>query len=265
MINIQDKRKIFNKLIIIYIITVTVFYGRDYFLFAFLPVSVRTFYPPGNERDMLRAVVKGDIDKMEELIDSVDVNQLDRSNSISYLLFAYLEREKQSFSKLLEYGASPDISKNIRHTFSMSTDDRDSYYMETLLKYPENFKDYVETISGHKFFPIAIDRAESLRRYRLLYDYGADPDRARPTWPVTPIRSALIDCDYDRVLILLDYGAIFNEISIEWLIEPPYSQDYKERVSSATREDVVAYLSEHYDLDITLKEVVDESTGEVIK
>ncbi len=267
MSKIITGKNLFYALIICYVISVFTFYGRDFFLLNFLPVSVRLFYPPGDERDMLRAVVKADVKKIEELIENknVDVNQLERSDSFSYLLFAFINDQKESFTRLLDYGASPDLSRNIRHTFTLSTYDPDTFYIEKLLEYPENFIDYVEAISGQYIFPTAIDRDESLRRYNLLYESGANPNRPRPNWPVKPIEKALIQCDYDRVLILLSYNVIFGEFAIKRLIDPPSSHVYKKRESSATRKDVQVYLKEHYGLDIVLKEVINNYTGEIIE
>lgn len=263
---INGKAKV-HIFLIIYTVIVIAYYKSDYFKINFLPVSSYIFYSEKDDRLLLKAIVNNDIDSISRIIDNlnIDINKLDRTGEFTFLQFAFISSNKKTFSKLLEYGAIPDRIRISRNVFTLSTLDKDSFYIKKLFDYPDNFINYNEAISGHHIFFGTLKRSEALSRFSLLLDSGADPNRARPNWPVSPIKSALSDCDYDRVLILLNHGAIFDTDAIRWLIEPPSPRSYKKRESSASREDIVVFLKKHYDLELILKHVIDVNTGEVIK
>ena len=250
--------------LVLYSLAVIAFYGNDLFMLKIFPVSVRTFYPPGPHREMLRAIIKGDVDKIENLVEheGADVNQLERSNVMSFLKFAFLKKQKECFVKLLDYGAHPDIINHQRHVFSLSAKRADPFYFEKLLEYKQNFIDYVPAISGHEYYPEAINQEESLRRYKLVYEAGADPNMTRPGWPVRPIDSALYSLDWDRVLVLLKHGVLLDEESIGLIIRPEVNFSNEMFASQASREDVAAYIKEHYGMDLILEDFHDRRNDE---
>lgn len=257
--------KVLLVLLIFYVSSILFFYRTDYFRINFLPVSVYLFYPRGNDREMLRAVINGDIDMIEKYSNehNVDVNKLSRNDNLSFLHFAFLTKQKDSFEKLLELGAIPDKTTGMRHVFTLSTYDHDPYYFDILFDYPKNFINYVESISGQYIYPKAITRAESIRRFKLLFEKGADPNRIRPGNPLSLISTALYRCDYDRVLILLNHGVLFDDLSVRKLIEPN-PENYRKRVCSVSREDIVYFLNKHYSIDVKLQVVIDNN-GDIIE
>lgn len=257
-------KKSINIFIIIYCLFVYFYYAIDFINLGSIPISSRLFYSSFNERSMLKAVVKGDLEAIENLVTKgeVDVNNIDITRSLTFLQFAYLSEKKNSFVKLLELGAHPDNRVSKRHMFTISTYESDSYYFDTMLKYKNNFINFKKAISGHYFYSNNTDRLESLRRYKLLYSLGADPNLPRPNELVLPLESALHSCDYDRVLVLLKYRVKWTDIATDWLIKPPIIDEFINRESKATRENIKEYLENHYNLNIVLENVID--TGEII-
>lgn len=223
------------------------------------------FYDNDYEKQILRSITHGNTSEMLLLIENnnISINKIDKSGKYTYLHFAYYTKQKNVFDILLENGAMADVDVKATDLFTLATEDKDPYYLETLLKYPNNFFDYTKTISGHYFDPIDIDREESLSRYELLYKKGADTERQRPNWPGTPLRAALLVCDYDRVLILLKYKAIFSDDDIH-ILNNPNPNMYSRKVSRSNREDVVEILNKNYGIEIELEDVTNKQTDEVI-
>lgn len=66
------------------------------------------FFANGRDSEFASAVSKGDRGNLERLVGNVDVNQ-GGSYGVTFLAWALVHQEKESFSFLLEHGANPNI------------------------------------------------------------------------------------------------------------------------------------------------------------
>jgi ankyrin repeat protein len=193
----------------------------------------RDFFANGRDSEFASAVSKGDRGKLERLVGNVDVNQRG-SCGVTFLAWALVHQEKESFSFLLEHGASPNIQFTddgkvregdsgslIKEIFGkgysvtcLSAQMVDPWYLDQVLKHggnPNLFNPYSSFSPNPLAASLTLADVRNENSWRtenvkLLIAAGADVN-FRDTFGTPVISQAALFLRYDLVYLMLQAGA----------------------------------------------------------
>ena len=217
-----------------------------------IPHNLNNYYQGKMERKMAAAIAHNDVNAIEELARSgVDVSTVGKDD-LSFLVLAFSLYKYESFCKLLELGADvnfipvkgPDVLTSCLWS-------KDSRYLKKLLEYPVDVN-YEEERRRRAIY-VAIGPATTNENFRILLD-RKDLDINIPTYP--PFFDAVLSSNYDKALILLEYGAdpFINEKYRKWFIEELEDSNPIIGTEILTYRDLlVKYLKENRNIQINLK------------
>lgn len=181
--------------------------------------SAENRFSDRNEIEFCHAIEWGNTNKMDAMLSNgIDTNKQAIKNGMTFLIWAYLKKNKISYQYLLKHGANPNIIMVNEETrgisrvqfkysvLSLSAQDaEDPFWLILALKYGGNPNSYIDKVHILHF---AINY-ESLTNVKLLVENGSDVDGEYKinNYGGTPFESSLIHGRYDIAYYLLDKGA----------------------------------------------------------
>ena len=193
----------------------------------------RDFFANGRDSEFASVVSNGDRGKLERLVGNVDVNQ-SGSCGVTFLAWALVHQEKESFSFLLEHGANPNIqftddgkvpegdsgslTKEIFGKGSsvtcLSAQMVDPWYLDQVLRHggnPNLFNPYSSfrpnpLVACITLADVRNEKSWRTENVKLLIAAGADVN-FRDTFGTPVISQAALLLRYDLVYLMLQAGA----------------------------------------------------------
>ncbi|MBI5773159.1 MAG: ankyrin repeat domain-containing protein [Verrucomicrobia bacterium] len=178
------------------------------------------YFPQKRQAELAVAAEKGQTSKINTLLQAgADVNARGK-DGMTVLLWCYLKQNKKGFACLLEHGANPNaqmengaagLTESMalagRSVMSFTAKDRDTWYLETTLKYggDPNLLNPVNKMTP--IFEVSYSiRPEQLNNLKILIAAGAKLN-IRNENGYTPLIFAAMNNRYDMAFALLEAGA----------------------------------------------------------
>ena len=201
------------------------------------PPDPRTFYSDPQAISLIQAVEREDLREIDRLVAAgADVNRVgvaesaEGSEGVTPLLWAFLQRKKSAFRRLLELGAdSNDVIRGHGTVIENAAGDPDPEWLRLSLEHHGN-PDAVGTLGETPIFSVIT--AHRVDNIRLLADAGANLD-FRTEHGGAPLIDAAQQFWFDLVHYLLERGADYTRRSPSgrnidlayWIIYRPVNRE----------------------------------------
>ena len=215
------------------------------------PPNPRTFYSDPQTIALIQAVEREDLREIDRLVAAgADVNHAgmaesaEGSEGVTPLLWAFLQRKKIAFRRLLEQGAdSNEVIRGHGPVVENAASDADSDWLRLSLQHGGN-PNAVGTLEETPIFSAIINHR--VQNIKLLADAGANLD-FKTRHGLTPLIAAAQQFFFDIVYYLLERGADYTRRSPSgrnidlayWVIAHPVRADSDQW---AWRERVIDFL-----------------------
>jgi hypothetical protein len=174
------------------------------------------------DQALWQALAAGDVRGVEQAV--AQGAKLDATrDGKTPLRFAFVRRDKECFTKLLDLGAKPEAVSPDGHIVThLASMESDAFWLESILRAgadPNQMNGAAEQSTGTPLaFAVSSQTGEANERVenvRLLIQHGADVNKPADFRRRMPIQLACSAAHFETVLVLLASGADFNSPNLK--------------------------------------------------
>lgn len=221
-------------------------------------LSVNSIFKDKKIAALVHSVKKGNMKKAAKLIEAgADING-ESEEGITPLYYFFLKKDYKSFKRMLELGADPNVNpagSGFYRLINASIRVKDDRYCKLLLQYKVDLN-YQWTSEAEPPLRSALYSSVDSKYLRLLLEHGMDLSYSEYS-TYNPVITVLHRHDYEKALILLEFGADFsNDEQIKTAaVQFLESRNCIYKKGSRTLKELqkfVAYLEKQYGIKVNL-------------